>query len=114
METFELKPEHVKLLSGAYVSWGDCEYGAPAINCKRPYGNSDVEEDIITVLGWWPEGVDEEDDVFIESPEYRKLCIRAEQIHKETQIALQVILQHQSFEPGMFVREQPWYDWKRA
>lgn len=47
-ETFEIKNEHLELLKRAFVSWDSCEYGAPAINCKRPYGNSYVEGDI----GW--------------------------------------------------------------
>ena len=34
------------------VQWRDCEYGAPEINPKRPYGNSSVELDICEILGW--------------------------------------------------------------
>ena len=30
--------------------WDDCEFGAPAIDCKRPYGNSDVYNDIAKIL----------------------------------------------------------------
>lgn len=48
----EIKPEHIKLLVRANWQFIDCEYGAPAIDCKRPYGNSDVEEDIANILGW--------------------------------------------------------------
>ena len=35
-----------------FVDWNDCEYGAPTIDPKRPYGNSDVEHEIIAILGW--------------------------------------------------------------
>ena len=43
---FTVTEEHLKLLRRAYVDWEDCEFGAPAIDCKRPYGNSDVIADI--------------------------------------------------------------------
>ena len=43
--------EHLKLLQAMYLRWEDCEYGAPAVDCKRPYGNSDVEADILELLG---------------------------------------------------------------
>ena len=48
----EIKPEHLKLLAKANWRYEDCEYGAPAIDCKRPYGNSSVESDIAEILGW--------------------------------------------------------------
>ena len=47
---FTVTDEHLKLLRGAYVGWDDCEFGAPAIDCKRPYGNSDVIADIAEIL----------------------------------------------------------------
>ena len=39
-----LNPDALKLLARAYWRYEDFEYGAPAIECKRPYGNSSVEE----------------------------------------------------------------------
>jgi len=39
-----------------------CEYGTPGLDCKRPFGNGDVEGDILDILGWEPEG-DDGDDV---------------------------------------------------
>ena len=49
-QTFELKPEHIKLLKAAEWRWEDCEFGAPAIDCKRPYGNSSVYADMLEIL----------------------------------------------------------------
>ena len=49
---FEIKEEHLKLLNRSYVSWGDSEFGAACIYPKKPYGNSDVENDIAKILGW--------------------------------------------------------------
>jgi len=55
---FEVTKEHIKLLQSAYMGWEDCEFGAPAIDCKRPYGNSDVFGDIAEILNIKPEGDD--------------------------------------------------------
>ena len=59
-KTFEIKDEHIKLLRNAYIGWDDCEFGAPAIDCKRPYGNSDVYGDIARILDIKQEGDDHE------------------------------------------------------
>jgi hypothetical protein len=39
---FTVSDEHLRLLRRAYVSWDETEFGAPEIDCKRPYGNSDM------------------------------------------------------------------------
>ncbi len=91
---FELKEEHVKLLSSTYVGWQDCETGAPAIDPKRPYGNSSVALDIYEVLTG--EFIDDSEDLGEELvDEYMKL-------HEETETALQIILQTKSFEVGTY------------
>jgi hypothetical protein len=55
--SFELKEEHMKILKSLDVAvyWQDCEQGAPAIDPKYPYGNSDVYPDLAKVLGVEPE-----------------------------------------------------------
>ena len=111
MDKFELKPEHVVLLRHASVRWEDCEFGAPAIDCKRPYGNSGVITDIREMFGYVgkecphcgeiiPNENDPTDD------ELRKL-------HKETETALQVVLSSGSFEPGMYVCTDLGKSWTR-
>jgi hypothetical protein len=37
---------------------GSCEYGTIGLDCKRPFGNSDVEPDILKIIGWEMEGDD--------------------------------------------------------
>ena len=49
--TFTVTEQHIKLLKAATLRWDDCEFGAPAIDCKRPYGNSDVCSDMAEILG---------------------------------------------------------------
>lgn len=39
----------------------NCEYGAIGVDCKRPFGNSDVEADILEMLGCAPAGDDGQD-----------------------------------------------------
>jgi hypothetical protein len=87
IEEFEIKPEHLTLLKNAYVYWNDCEYGAPSIDCKRPYGNSDVIGDVAEILGLDVNTVDEK-------------CL--DQLHQETLETLQICLQLQKFETGIY------------
>lgn len=49
---FALTDQHLTLLRSAYVRWEDCEFGAPAIDYKRPYGNSDVVGDMAMISEW--------------------------------------------------------------
>lgn len=102
MKEFELKEEHIKLLQRAYISWQNCEYGAPEINPKRPYGNSDVETDIAEILEWPVEivEIDDEGGMIIDQRE------AAFEIHEETLMALQIILQTRSFVPGIYVNKE--------
>lgn len=92
--TFKLTDKHIKLLRNAYVGWEYTETGAPAIDGKRPYGNSDVPGDIIRILfGEIPEEAQE------------SLYDYAMQLHKETKTALQIILCTGQFVPGLYEKE---------
>ena len=62
-----LTEEHIKLLRNMYVGWGYCEFGAPEIDPKRPYGNSHVIGDIHTILT----GVNDADDNVLEEFEVK-------------------------------------------
>lgn len=42
--------DHLTLLANANWRMSDCEYGAPEIDGKRPYGNSSVESDLEELL----------------------------------------------------------------
>lgn len=99
---FELTTDHVKLLRRMYVGWNDAETGAPEIDPKRPYGNSDVPGDVAGILGW---EYDADDDMPTHMEEL------AEALHRDTQLALQVVLTAGSFEPGLYRRTWPRNDW---
>ena len=57
----ELKPDDMLKLEKAFfqnLQRDNCEYGGIGIDCKRPFGNSDVEADILELIGAQPEGDD--------------------------------------------------------
>lgn len=101
---FEIKKEHLILLKSAYIVWNDCEYGAPSIYCKKPYGNSDVEKDIAILLGF------DEDNISHLTDEDREMCRK---YHRETEIALQICLQLGMFEVGLYTREETSNNWQK-
>lgn len=105
--TFEVTASHIKLLRHARVSWYNCEYGAPGIDPKRPYGTSTIERDIGKILGIPEDGYGG----------YKYPTIQSfEKIHEELDIVLQIVLKTGSFETGIFTKEDP-YDstsWKRV
>ena len=105
---FTVSEDHLKLLRAAYIGWDDCEFGAPAIDCKRPYGNSSVHLDMAEILG-----LDGEVDDDGEMPS--ELRARLTQLHQETQTVLQIILRTGRMEAGTYVKSSRWsVDWHRV
>jgi hypothetical protein len=97
---FEVTEEHVTLLRHAYVGWEGCEFGAPAINCKRPYGNSDVITDIAKLLH--PEFSEMREGAQMDWLEDNAVRLRA--VHETTQTALQIFLVTGHMKPGRYIR----------
>lgn len=128
-EKFTITENHLKLLKKMYVDWDDCEFGAPQINPKRPYGNSNVIDDIAEILNIKKtkdnvEDYDKEEaseysdkNEYIEDLEWNEeIYNKFNRLHKETQIALQICLCLGKFETGNFVKEET-YDylsWKKS
>jgi hypothetical protein len=94
---FEVTDQHIKLLRAANVRWEDCEFGAPAIDCKRPYGNSSVLADMSEILGIAPNDADWDE---------------LKSLHKETETALQIFLATGEMKPGKYEAERYTNDWK--
>jgi len=97
MKTFELKEEHIKLLQNMYWEYQDCETGAPAVDCKRPYGNSYVPPDVAAILG--VKLAEDDDD------EYEKQVQEIMQYHYDSHTALEIILQTRSFKTGVYEKD---------
>lgn len=62
---FVVTEDHLKLARKMWVDWQDCETGAPEVNPKRPYGNSNVAQDVADALGIEYEGDDEQDNMLM-------------------------------------------------
>lgn len=106
---FTVTDAHLKLLRAANVRWEDIETGAPAIDGKRPYGNSDVPRDMAELLGVEPEG-DEYGDADELSSGQREELLR---LHRETETALQIVLATGAFEAGLYEASPYRIDWRR-
>lgn len=89
-ETFVLRPEHIKLLKRTYWSWNYCEFGAPTVDPKRPYGNSDVFEDMIEILEL--ENAYDEEDEYGEKEVAHSIQTYLIELHEELETAMQVIV----------------------
>ena len=106
MEKFTVSEEHLKLLKEMYVSWNDCEFGAPEINSKRPYGNSNVEYDIAEILGLQLfEDANEEKHISKEQNVY------INKIHKEMETVLKILVCNLSIQAGQYESEKYGSKW---
>jgi hypothetical protein len=109
-KVFKVTEEHIKLLRQAYVDWDDCEFGAPAIDCKRPYGNSDVVGDVAEILG-------RDDDLYLDEGDWERdeeLVSYLSQIHRETLEALQIFLATGKMEVGTYELNGYGNDWVKV
>ena len=102
---FTVTEDHLKLLRHAHLYWDyDEGYGAPAINPKRPYGNSYVERDIAEILeapdsDWeWEDGAKAHPTQEAEE--------RFTRLHVETMIVLHIALATGEFRPGSYIRDE--------
>lgn len=112
MKTFVLTDAHIKLLRAANVGWWNCDFGAPCIDPKRPYGNSgttSIIRDIIRTVGL-------PDDVLVdENGDHHPVITAAmERLHAETKTALQIVLAAGSFEPGTYQADDSRANWRKV
>lgn len=96
---FTMTEQHLALLRHAYVRWSEVEFGAPEIDGKRPYGNSDVIHDIAEILG---ESFPDDDAAYERWMEEN--ADRLTRLHVETAIALKIILCVGKSQAGAYVR----------
>jgi len=97
--SFTLTEEHLKLLRAMHIGWQDCNYGAPEVDPKRPYGNSSVECDIHEIL------TNERDYELTDEQRERYATL-----HRETQTALEILIQCGELRPGVYddMRAKPY------
>lgn len=109
------------------VEWDDYKFGAPNIDPKRPYGNSDGIDDVARIIGFEKNKKTAEFDKE-DAKEYETLTDYFEEIewtdesqdylfslHKEMQIVLQIVLSTLSFQKGKYRRKDPYTsEWVKA
>lgn len=108
-DRFTLTEVHLKLLRHAYVAWaGDEQWGSPGISTVHPYGNGDVVDDVLRIIGRTP------------NPDYddwsRSEKDLAWALHRETETALQIVLVTGAFEPGVYAKRNTYAQrsWERV
>jgi hypothetical protein len=119
--TFTLTQHHLDLLKRTFIQWDDGAYdGAAAVGLKRPYGNSDMLGDIAEIVVYgpdWRQSIDEDDEHFVYDREggikrvidqEGKVFTRddLQRLHRETELALQIVLCTQSFVPGVYRKRE--------
>jgi len=106
---FTVTKNHLKLIRQMNADWQDAETGAPAIDPKRPYGNSSVDNDIHRILTGETIGcIDSKRDELTseESEKYMNL-------HQETETALQIVLSVGEFKVGKYKAEMYTNKWRK-
>jgi hypothetical protein len=83
---FTIKPEHLKLLRALQLQWIEGTWGGLQTNLERPYGSTDVRDDIQNQI----------DIEILLSDE------GAKKLHKEAAMALQIALKTGKFRPKTF------------
>ncbi|WP_181871041.1 hypothetical protein [Sphaerisporangium album] len=109
IDEFIVLPEHIALLRRGCASWvGDDWRGAPGLDPKRPFRNSDVYGDIAAIVdGREVYGHDDEQVSDADRARYDRLFA-------ECVLALQIVLETGSFEPGRYVLAGLPGRWQRA
>lgn len=95
---FEVSKEHLKLLRNMHVSWSEDEFGAPEINPKRPYGNSQVYDDMREILAELGGNSLSEDELSL--------------LHKQTAVVLQIVLKTGKYKAATYRADKYTQNWK--
>lgn len=97
-DTFEITDDHLTLLQATEWHYSDCEFGAPAIDPKRPYGNSSVETDLAELLiPGFKEMSDDDQAAELDDG----WLVRT---HRELVTVLTIATSARSFAPGIYQR----------
>jgi len=110
---FTVTENHIKLLRRACIDWenpgvGDLG-GAPGIDPKRPYGNSDILYDMAEIIGL--ELFEDADGETHLSKEQAKLCKR---LHREMEIVLQILVSNCEIKVGKYECDEYGHEWRRV
>ncbi|QGF20196.1 hypothetical protein SEA_SIXAMA_17 [Gordonia phage Sixama] len=85
--TFTVTEDHIKLAKRTYFGYDAwTEFGAPEVDPKRPYGNSDVYDDIAEILG-----VEREEDAWGDPVLTSEQKERFDKLHREMETVFQIL-----------------------
>ena len=109
---FTVTEPHMKLLGRMYIGYnGWTEFGAPEVDPKRPYGNSDVYDDIAEILGL-EVGEDQWGDRQFSKDQIEYM----DTVHRQMETVLQILVRNASegISPGVYATTSRYSnDWKR-
>src|SRR5689334_18404739 len=116
-KTFTVTEDHMKLLPHLWFEYDAyTEFGAPAVDPKRPYGNSDVYSDIAEHLGIKPELTEEQvdygwhpDDAEF-SKEQRDYMFS---VHRGMETVLNIMVRNNGVKPGRYKASPYSVNWVR-
>ena len=95
---FTVTEDHMALLQNLWFEYDAyTEFGAPAVDPKRPYGNSDVYTDIAEILGIT--GTEDSWGDVQFSDEQRDYMLK---VHKEMTEVLNIMVRNNGVEPGVY------------
>lgn len=110
-ERFEVTEDHLKLvrqMNFRYEDWS--EFGAPAVDSKRPYGNSDVLSDIVEIItGHNPYNEDGDLEQWVKDREQQFM-----KLHKETATVLEIAARTGKFEAGVYRTPTYFREWEKV
>jgi hypothetical protein len=108
MKKFTVKEEHIKLLQHMWVWFDDNAYmGAPAVDIKRPYGNSSVLEDIGEIIGEKPAAMDGDYPIYSDK---QQDSFKA--LHEEMGDVLQILVRNLGIKPGVYECDDYDVNWR--
>lgn len=105
MKELIVTENHLKLLKNLHVGWDYTEFGAPCIDPKRPFGNSNVFSDMAQILGFELANHEKQPEL------YDKQCTSLVKGYHELQYCLQILCTNLKLESGKYVLENE-YDVK--
>jgi hypothetical protein len=108
MKRLKVTENHIKLLKELYIGWEDCEFGAPCVDCKRPFGNSDVYGDMAEILGIKLANQEENFEL------YEKQIYSLSKGYKELQDCLQILCKNLSIEVGEYECDDYGTNWRKV
>lgn len=110
--SFDLTEEHVKLMKRLNIKWirDDSYLGHIEIDAKRPYGNSDIEDDIAKIIGL-KLLTNQYDEVEMSKEQY----VQVRKLHEEVKFALEILVVSGKAELGKYTRKDNYGDdWKKV